>query len=168
MRMATSKERVLQRESDRGRPVGKARGRADALDLAARAPGMDGTAIIAEEDHIPAWSENAVYTAEHIGYPVQDDGQVYTILQAHTPAHNPGSRPADLRTIYSLLHTKDHARAKPWSASYGTSGLYKIDEVCTYPDAEGVLHVWRNLWDNNEFPPLTLNVEDRWEDLGAA
>ena len=162
----TSKERVLQREHDRGKPVGKVQGKADALDLAARAPGMDGTAIIAEEDHIPVWSENAVYTAAHVGFPVQDDGQVYTIMMAHTPAHNPGSRPADLRAIYSLLHTKDPAKAKPWMASYGVSGLYMLDECCTYPHTDGTTHVWRNLYNNNEFPPLTLTVEDRWEDLG--
>ena len=145
----------------------RAQGRADALELAARAPQMTGTAIIAEEDKVPAWSETAVYTAKQVGSPVQDGGQVYTILMPHTPAHNPGSRPADLRAIYSLLHTTDPAKAKPWMASYGTSGLYRLNEVCTYPDAQGVVHVFRNLWDNNEFPPLTLNVESRWEDLGV-
>ena len=141
-------------------------GMRNALDLANRAKDMDGTAIIAEEDHIPAWSEDAVYTADHVGFPVQDDGQVYTILMPHTPAHNPGSRPADLRAIYSLLHTKDPAKAKPWMASYGVSGLYLLDECCTYPHTDGTTHVWRNKHDNNEFPPMTLNVEDRWEDLG--
>lgn len=146
----------------------RTQGRADALDLAARAPEMDGTAIIAEENHIPAWSENAVYTSAQVGYPVQDRGQVYTILMPHTPAHNPGYRPADLRAIYSLLHTTDPYRAKPWMPSYGTSGLYKLNECCTYPNADGVEHVWRNLWDDNDFPPLTLNVESRWEDLGEA
>lgn len=162
----TSKERVLQREHDRGHPVGKVQGKADALDLASRAPQMDGTAIIAEEDKVPAWNENAVYTSAQVGYPVQDRGQVYTILMPHTPSHNHGSRPADLRAIYSLLHTTDPAKAKPWMPSYGTSGLYKLNEVCTYPNAQGVEHVWRNLWNDNEFPPLTLNVESRWEDLG--
>ena len=141
-------------------------GRRDALDLAGRAKDMDGTAIIAEEDHIPAWSETAVYTADHVGFPVQDDGQVYTILMPHTPAHNPGSRPENLRAIYDLKHTKDPHKAKPWMASYGISGLYMVDECCTYPDYDGIDHVFRNKYDNNEFPPLTLNVEDRWEDLG--
>lgn len=154
----TSKERVLQRERNRGRMAAK--------DLASRAKDMDGTAIIAEEDHIPVWSERAVYTADHVGFPVQDQGQVYTILMPHTPAHNPGYRPADLRAIYSLLHTKDPAKAKPWMASYGISGLYKVEECCTYPHPDGKDHVFRNLHDNNEYPPLTLNVESRWEDLG--
>ena len=141
-------------------------GRRNALDLASRAKNMDGTEIIAEEDRIPAWSEKAVYTTDHVGFPVQDLGQVYTILMPHTPAHNPGSRPENLRAIYYLLHTKDPAKAKPWMPSYGTSGLYKIDECCTYPDYDGIDHVWRNKHDNNEYPPLTLNVEDRWDDLG--
>ena len=143
-------------------------GKADALELAKRASGLDGTAIIAEEDKVPAWSENATYTSDQVGYPVQDRGQVYTILMPHTPAHNPGSRPADLRAIYGLLHTTDPVRAKPWMPSYGTSGLYRLNEVCTYPNADGVIHIFRNLWDNNEFPPLTLNVENQWEDLGEA
>lgn len=146
----------------------RTQGRADALDLAARAPEMDGTAIIAEESKVPAWSENAVYTSKQAGYPVQDRGQVYTIQMPHTPAHNPGYRPADLRAIYSLLHTTDPYRAKPWMPSYGTSGLYKLNECCTYLGTDGVEHVWRNLWDDNDFPPLTLNVESRWEDLGEA
>ena len=141
-------------------------GRRNALDLAGRAEGMDGTEIIAEEDHIPAWSETAVYTQKHVHSPVQDKGQVYTIEMPHTPAHNPGSRPENLRAIYYLLHTKDPAKAKPWMPSYGTSGLYKIDECCTYYTADGSIHVFRNLYDNNEYPPLTLNVEHRWEDLG--
>ena len=66
----------------------------------------------------------------------------------------------------TLAHTKDPAKAKPWVASYGVSGLYMMDECCTYPTSDGSTHVFRNKHDNNEFPPLTLNVEDRWEDLG--
>lgn len=141
-------------------------GREDALNLASRAPDLDGTAIIAEEDHIPAWREDAVYTEKHLHFPVQDKGQVYTIEIPHTPAHNPGSRPENLRAIYHLLHTKDPARAKPWMPSYGTSGLYMADECCTYLAADGSAHVFRNKFGGNEYPPLTLNVEDRWEDLG--
>lgn len=148
----TSKERVLQRERDRGK--------AAALELAARAPQMDGTALIEEQDNVPAWSEKAVYTTKHVGFPVQDDGQVYTILMPHTPAHNPGSRPAGLRAIYSLQHTKDPAMAKPWMAPYGTSGLYAVDECAIDAD-----HVWRNLYANNEFAPSVL--PERWEDLGT-
>lgn len=135
-------------------------GRRNALDLAARAPEMDGTAIIAEEDHIPAWSENAVYTTAHVGFPVQDDGQVYTIEMPHTPAHNPGARPADLRAIYSLKHTKDPAKAKPWMASYGTSGLYMKDECCTENGG-----TYRSKQDNNPYSPS--EYPQWWEEVGV-
>ena len=165
----TSKERVLQREHDKGKPAGKLQGRADALELAARAADMDGTAIIAEEGKVPEWSEKAVYTADHVGFPVRDMEQVYKLIMPHTPAHNPGSRPADLPAIYSLLHTKDPAKAKPWAASHGISGLYMTDECCTYPHAgSGKLHVWRCTVDNNEYPPQTQGVESRWVDMGLA
>lgn len=121
---------------------------------------MDGTAIIAEEDHIPAWSETAVYTADMIGWPVQDDGQVYTILQAHTPANNPGVRPAELSAIYSRKNTSDPARAKPWMAPAGTSGVYLIGNCAV---DEG--HVWRSAIDNNVWRPTEYPAG--WEDLGT-
>lgn len=140
-------------------------GRRNALDLASRAPEMDGTAVIAEESHIPAWREDADYSGQKPGIPVQDDGQVWLLLIPHRAADYVG-RPATLRSLWGLAHTKDPTKAKPWIASYGTSGLYKIDECCTYPYGDGTDHVFRNLYENNEFPPLTLNVEDRWEDLG--
>lgn len=161
----TSKERVLQREHDRAVPVGKVQGKADALDLASRAPGMDGTAIIAEEEKIPAWNEKTDYSGKDKGIPVSDEGQVWLLLIPHRAADYVG-RPATLRALWGLAHTKDPAKSKPWVASYGQSGWYLLDECCTWPFGDGTDHVFRNLHDNNEFPPLTLNVEDRWEDLG--
>ena len=140
-------------------------GKADALNLAARAPELDGTAIIAEEEKIPAWSEKADYTGKDPGIPVADEGQVWLLLIPHRAADYVG-RPATLRALWGLAHTKDPAKAKPWVSSFGVSGLYMIDECCTYPAADGTAHVFRNKHDKNEFPPLTLNVEDRWEDLG--
>ena len=148
----TSKDRVLQRERDRGR--------AAALNLAGRAADMTGTALIAEQGHIPAWREDGVYTADHVGFPVQYDDQVYTILQPHTPAHNPGSYPADLPAIYSIKHTTDPKRAKPYMAPSGTSGMYMADDCCTY---EG--HAWRSEQDNNFWAPGTPGV--KWTDLGT-
>lgn len=140
-------------------------GKADALNLAARAPELDGTAIIAEEEKIPAWSEKADYLGQPAGIPVSDEGQVWLLLIPHRAADYVG-RPATLRALWGLAHTKDPKKAKPWVSSYGVSGLYMVDECCTYPAADGSIHVFRNKHSNNEFPPLTLNVEDRWEDLG--
>ena len=149
----TSKERVLTRERERGR--------ADALNLASRASGMDGTAIIAEEDHIPPWNETAVYTAKMVGWPVRDNGQVYTIIQAHTPDHNPGSRPVDLPAIYSRKNTQDPKKAKPWMAPNGTSGVY-IKGDCAIDNG----HVWRSIFDGeNVWQPTSYPAG--WEDLGT-
>ena len=164
----TSKERVLQREHDKGKPAGKLQGKADALNLAARAADMDGTAIIAEEAKIPEWNAKADYSKCVPGSPVLDEGQVWTLIQPHNAAHYAG-RPADLRALWGLCHTKDPAKAKPWVASCGTSGLYMTDECCTYPHAgSGKLHVWRCNVDNNEYPPQTQGVENRWVDMGLA
>ena len=146
-----AKENVLSRERDRGR--------ADALGLAARASCLDGTAIIAEEDHIPPWREDAVYTADMVGWPLRDGEQVYTLLQAHTPANNPGSRPADLPAIYSRKNTTDPKRAKPWMAPNGTSGMH-MKEDC----AVDAGHVWRSNMENNVWKPT--EYPEGWEDLG--
>ena len=148
----TSKERVLRRERERGR--------AAALNLASRANEMTGTAIIAEQSHVPAWREDAVYTADHIGYPVQDNGQVYTILQAHTPAHNPGVRPVDLPAVYSIKHTTDPKLAKPYIAPNGTSGMYMKGD-CAVENGG----VYRSLYDNNVWSPTSYTAG--WEYLGT-
>lgn len=153
----TSKERVLARERDRGRMA--------AIDLQERVPTMTETEIINEEDNIPAFNPHKDYSAWSTGFPVADEEQVWLLIQPHNAAHYVG-RPSTLRALWGLAHTKDIAKAKPWVTPYGTSGLYKIDECCTYPFTDGTSHVFRNKYDNNEYPPLTLNVEDRWEDLG--
>lgn len=114
-----SKDRVLARERQRGR--------AAALDLAARAPDLDGTAIIAEEDHTPAFDPAFDYSGLTPGAPVRDEGQVWQLIQPHNAAHYTG-RPATLRALWSLCHTKDPSRAKPWVDPYGTSGMYMTGE----------------------------------------
>lgn len=153
----TSKERVLERERNRGRLA--------ALDLQERAPSMSGTEIIAEEDKIPAFNPEKDYSAWAVGLPVVDEEQVWLLIQPYNAANYVG-RPSELRALWGLAHTKDPAKAKPWVEPYGTSGLYMVDECCTYPYTDSTIHVFRNKYDNNEYPPLTLNVEDRWEDLG--
>ena len=140
-------------------------GKADALNLAARAPKLDGTAIIAEEEKIPAWSEKADYTGKAAGIPVADEDQVWLLLIPHRAADYVG-RPATLRALWGLAHTKDPAKAKPWIAPLGISGLYKVNECCTYPYGDGTTHIFRNLFNDNQYPPLTLNVEYYWDDLG--
>lgn len=148
----TAKNRVLNRERERGRVA--------AMELAARAPKMDGTALIAEQGNIPAWREDTVYTADHVGFPVQDGNQVYTILQPHMPANNPGIRPADLPAIYSIKHTTDPKKAKPYMAPNGTSGMYMVAE-CAVEDGR----VYRSTIENNVWAPS--GYPSGWEDLGT-
>lgn len=143
----------------------RAQGKADSLNLRERAPSMTGTEVIAEEHKIPNFDPTKDYTKWATGSPVAAEGQVWLLLIPHNAAHYTG-RPSENRAMWGLAHTKDPAKAKPWVASYGVSGLYMIDEVCIYPNKEGVLHIYRNKHDNNEYPPMTLNVEDRWGDLG--
>ena len=150
---------------DESLEIMRQRGKADALDLQSRAPSMTGTEIIAEENKVPAFDPTKDYSKWPVNAPVADEEQVWLLLQPHNAAHFTG-RPSTLRAMWGLAHTTDPHKAKPWVASYGTSGLYKIDECCTYPYTDGTTHVFRNKYDNNDYPPLTLNVEDRWEDLG--
>lgn len=140
-------------------------GRRQALALKEHAPNMTGTEIIQQEKNVSNWRSDKDYSSWPAGSPVADDGQIWILLIPHRAADYPG-KPSSLRALWGLAHTKDPKKAKPWVSSYGTSGLYKLDECCTYPHPDGTIHVWRNLYDNNEYPPLTMNVESRWEDLG--
>ena len=136
--------------------VMRANGRADALDLRSRAPSMDGTAIIAEEHKIPLWSAEKDYSGWTAGAQVRYDGQVYALLQPHNAAFYPGSNPANSPALWSIRHTKDPAKAKPWMAPAGTSGLYMIDECCV---DDGEVH--RSTRDDNPYSPK--DYPDWWE-----
>lgn len=140
------------------------------MNLASRAVDMTPTEIIAEERKIPAWNPKGDYsdpTKTPIGTPVRDGGQVWILLQLHNAAHYP-YRPTELRSLWGLAHSKDPKTAKPWVPSYGTSGLYMLDECCAYLNPrDGLQHVCRSKKDNNAYPPYTLNTEGDWEDLGT-
>lgn len=132
-------------------------GKNDALDLRGRAADMDGTAIIAEEDKIPKFDPTKDYTEWAAGAPVYDliDGekQVFTLLIPHNAASYPDVRPNNNATLWSIKHTKDSSKAKPFMAPNGVSGLYMIDEVCTDPNASDKNAVYCSLVDNNAYAP---------------
>jgi len=141
--------------------VMRAQGRADALDLRGRASGMDGTAIIAEEVKAPAFDPQKDYSGWPAGAPVTDevDGerQVFILLQPHNAAHYPGVRPSNNRTLWSITHTKDPARAKLWAAPDGTSGMYMTGECYRAEDGS----VYRAKEDNLVYPASALSAA--WE-----
>lgn len=133
------------------------KGAADALELrsAAAAGSLSQTEIIARESAVPAWDAARDYTNVPAGSPVADGGQVWLLLQPHNAANYSG-RPAELRALWGLAHTKDPANAKPYVAPYGTSGLYLLGECCI---RDGV--VYRSVIDNNSWLPE--EYPDGWE-----
>ena len=140
----------------------KEKGRSDALNLRARAKDLDGTAIIAEESKVPQFDPNKDYSDWAVGSPVWEnvDGerQVFTLITPHNAAAYPGSTPSNTRALWSLKHTKDTAKAKPWVAPLGTSGMYMTDEVCKHSDK-----LWRSKQDNNPYEPGVTGTDDFWE-----
>lgn len=140
----------------------KAKGKSDALDLRSRAKDLDGTAIIAEEEKIPQFDPNKDYSSWAVGSPVYEivDGerQVFTLIQPHNASYYPGSTPSNTRALWSLKHTKDSSKAKPWVEPLGTSGLYMTDEVCKHSDK-----LWHSKKDNNPYEPGVTGTEDFWE-----
>ena len=140
----------------------KAKGKADALDLRSRAKDLDGTAIIAEEEKIPQFDPYKDYSGWAVGSPVyvivDGERQVFTLIQPHNAANYPGSTPSNTRALWSLKHTKDAAKAKPWVAPLGTSGMYDTDEVCTHSG-----HIWKSAKANNPYEPGATGTESFWE-----
>ena len=128
-------------------------GRRQALALQKAAPTMTGTEIIAEESKIPAWDGLRDYSGWKSGYPVTDEGQVWTLIQPYNAAHYAG-RPSTLRALWGLVHTTNPEKAKPWVDPLGTSGMYMEGEC--YKDADG--KVWRSKQNNNVYPA------DAWPD----
>lgn len=142
------------------------KGKADALDLRARAKDLDGTALIAEEEKIPLFDAKKDYSGWAVGSPVYEivDGerQVFTLITPHNASYYPGSTPSNTRALWSLKHTKDAAKAKPWVAPLATSGMYDTDEVCTHSG-----HIWKSAQDKNPYEPGATGTERYWTDLGA-
>ena len=145
----------------------RARGTADAQALRETAADLDGTALIAQEEKIPAFDPQKDYSAWPVGAPVTDDGQVYALLQPYHAANYEG-RPLTLRALWSLCHTKDPEQAKPWVEPLGTSGLYMKDEVCTDPQSQTPEAVWCSLVDNNAYSPSAYPQNWARTDEGAS
>lgn len=133
-------------------------GKKDALDLRIRAADMDGTSIIAEEAKIPAWDGSKDYSNWQVGAPVSYNGNVFGLLQPHNASFYTDANPERTPALWSVKHTKDATRAKPWLPSSGTSGLYMKDECCTF---EG--KTWRSVEDDNPFSPT--DYPSCWEEV---
>lgn len=132
-------------------------GQADAQNLRTDAASLTGTQIIAREYAIPAFDPKKDYSGCPAGTPVTDEGQVWTLIQPYNAANYDG-RPSALRALWSLCHTTDPAKAKPWVSPQGTSGMYMTGDC--YKDEDGGVHraLQDNLvWDAAAYP-------QGWED----
>ena len=138
----TSKELVLKIHRDKGR--------ADALALRDKAVAgtITDTEIIDSEEAVPAWSDAKNYTSTPAGSPFAYEGQVYRLLQPHDASANPAWTPASTPALWGLAHTKNPAKAKPYVAPLGTSGLYMLDECCIFDGK-----IWRCIVDSNPYSP---------------
>ena len=115
---------------------------------------MSGTEIIDQELFVPDWKPANYQT---VGAPVRYEGQVYKVLQAHDSTSNPDWTPDTQPALWSVCHTTDPAKAKPWLEPQGTSGMYYKGEC--YRADDGI--VYRQIYDGgNVYDAAT---PDRWE-----
>ena len=135
--------------------LAREKGENDAIELRTQAVAgvITDTEIIDREDAVPDWSEGKDYTNFEIGTPVKDDGQVYALIIPHNPAHYPGVRPINNRTLWSLKHTKNPLKAKLYVEPSGTSGMYMKDECCIDPNTGSTTQEYISKYDNNVYSP---------------
>lgn len=116
---------------------------------------MSGTEIIDQELFVPEWKPANYQT---VGAPVKFDGQVYKVLQAHDSSQTPDWTPAATPALWSICHTTDPAKAKPWLEPQGTSGMYQLGECCR---ADGGI-VYRQIYDGDNVYDAEA-MPDRWQ-----
>lgn len=142
----------------------KAKGLADAKDLQERSSAMDGTALYAEEEKIPAFSE-AVKVKNMLerkagqtdGFVCRSPaGRLVKLIQPYDSTIYP-QEPEELEAQWGFYWSADPAKALPFVAlstsPYGEGGC------CT----EGG-HVYRSTMKNNVWAPS--EYPQGWEDLG--
>ena len=121
------------------------KGAYDAQQLQAKAAAgtVTQTEIIDEEIAVPAFDPTKDYSAWPVNSPVSDEGQVWLLLQPYNAANYEG-RPSTLRALWGLAHTKNPAKAKPFVAPLGTSGMYMKDECILWTDGKVYVSVANN------------------------
>ena len=155
--MSTSKERVLQRERDRGRT--------DALAFQGRTSSMTGTEINAEDSKIPHF-ENAVKTQNMFtrkagqtdGFVcISPEGRVVRLIQNYD-SDIYTDVPEKLDAQWRFVWSTDPKKAQPFMAL--STSPYATGDCCTHNG-----HVWRSGQDGNIWAPGTATIA--WDDLGT-
>lgn len=139
--MITSKERVLQRERQRGR--------AAAQEIQTKAPDMNGTELYAADDRIPRFAVACAkmnMLERPVGFVCKSTaGRVVRLLQPYDSTIYT-QEPEELPAQWGFVWSTDPAKALPFVAI--STSPYHIGECCT---EDGV--VYRSVIDNNVVAP---------------
>ena len=116
----------------------------------------DAEAITATCLH-PKWSGDGVqYTA---GQRVQDDGILYTVLQAHTS--QPDWKPTAAPSLFAKVLIPDPTVVPEWEQPDSTNPYMKGDKV----KHNG--KTWVSLIDNNVWEPGVTGTAALWQEVAA-
>lgn len=149
----TSKERVLERERQRGRLA--------AQEVQNSADSMTGTELYAVDDRIPSFAA-AVAAKNMLERPVgftckTTAGRVVRLIQPYDSVTYP-QEPEELPAQWGFKWSTDPKKALPFVAI--STSPYNTDECCTFDG-----HVWQSGQDGNVWAPGTVGV--KWTDLGT-
>lgn len=147
----TSKERVLERERQRGR--------AAAREVQTKAPDMNGTELYAVDDRIPRFKaacEKMNMLDRPVGFVCKSSaGRVVRLLQPYDSTIYT-QEPEELPAQWGFVWSTDPAKALPFIAL--STSPYNTGDCCTH---EG--KTWRSGQDNNVWAPGTVGV--KWEEV---
>lgn len=141
----TSKERVLQRERDRGRMA--------AQEVQTKAPDMTGTELNAADDRIPRFAA-AVAKQNMLERPVgfvckSSAGRVVKLLQPYDSTIYP-QEPEDLPAQWGFVWSQDPAKALPFIAL--STSPYMTGDCCTENGAPFRSTIDNNVWSPSSYP----------------
>jgi hypothetical protein len=149
----TAKDRVLERERQRGYEAAKA--------VQAKADDMSGTELYAVDDRIPAFlaaREKVNMLKRDIGFVCKSSaGRVVRLIQPYD-SEIYTDEPETLPAQWAFKWSTDPKKALPFVAI--STSPFNTGDCCTYED-----RVWRSGQDANTWEPGTANV--KWEDLGT-
>lgn len=150
--MITSKERVLQRERQRGR--------AAAQEIQTNAPEMTGTELYAVDDRIPRFAAACAKLSmmeRPVGFVCKSTaGRVVRLLQPYDSTIYT-QEPEELPAQWGFVWSTDPAKALPFVAM--STSPYNTGECCT---EDGV--AYRSVIDNNVWAPSAYPAG--WEVTG--
>ena len=133
-------------------------GKAVAENLQERAPEMNGTEIIAEEEFLPDFDPARQYLNYPAGYVCKSAlGNAVKLIQPYDSTIYT-QQPEELSAQWGFYWSTDPKKAKPFVAI--STSPYMTGDCCTHNG-----HVWKSGQDNNVWEPGTVGVN--WEDLGT-